>query len=120
MTILKVKAFNGHMTCSSPRYQLKPRPNHPVSGRKQSRALNLGPCTLEGCHVSLEPLRQEHAQAPFEAARFTDWQWTLSALRSMEEVDRRVAEGLESEAKGDAYAFAVKLKETGRVFGSTS
>jgi N-acetyltransferase len=81
---------------------------------------SLGPCTLEGSHVRLEPLRREHAQALFEATKLTDWQWTLSAMRSREDVDRRIAEGLEAEAKGDAYAFAVKLKEGGRVIGSTS
>jgi N-acetyltransferase len=92
-----------------------------VSGTKgSSKVVSLGPCILEGRHVRLEPLRQEHAQALFEATRLTDWQWTLSAMRSREEVDRRIAEGLEAEAKGDAYAFAVKLKEGGRIVGSTS
>lgn len=82
--------------------------------------MSLGPCVLEGKFVRLEPLRQEHAQALFEATKLTDWQWTLSAVRSREEVDRRIAEGLEAEAKGDAYAFAVELKDGGRVIGSTS
>jgi len=68
----------------------------------------------------LEPLRQEHARGVFEAAKFTDWQRTLGALRSMEDVDRRIAEGLEAEAKGDAYAFAVMFRGSGKVIGSTS
>ncbi len=48
--------------------------------------LDLGPCPLEGGHVSREPLRQEHAHALFEATRLTNRQWTLSALKSMKEV----------------------------------
>ena len=44
----------------------------------------------------------------------------MSVVRSKAEVDRRIAEGLEAEAKGEAYAFAVILKEGGRIVGSTS
>jgi N-acetyltransferase len=91
-----------------------------VSGMGTSQTGSLGPRLLEGRHVRLEPLRQEHAKDLFEATKRTDWQWTLSGMRSREEVDKRIADGLEAEGREDAYAFAVKLREGGRVIGSTS
>ena len=80
----------------------------------------LGPCVLEGKIVRLEPLRKEHASDIFEATRSLDWEWFLGPLRTKEDVDMRVAEGIAAEAKGDAYAFAVRLAEGGRIVGSTS
>lgn len=80
----------------------------------------LGPCSLEGRFVRLEPLRMNHAAALFEATKSLDWQWFLGPLRTKEEVDRRISEGMESETRGDAYAFAVRFKEDNRIVGSTA
>jgi RimJ/RimL family protein N-acetyltransferase len=49
-----------------------------------------------------------------------DWGWMMGALRSREDVDRRIADGLKAEEKNEEYAFAVVLKRGGRVVGSTS
>lgn len=95
-----------------------PRPRVPT--RRRPEGSSLGPCLLEGGIVRLEPLRAEHSQALSEAAKLTDWSGTLSALGSKEDVDRRIADGLDAEAKGEAYAFAVRLKDGGRVAGSTA
>ena len=85
-----------------------------------SKAGELGPCILEGSHVRLEPLRREHIGEITEAAGHTDWTWFLGPLRSRYAVDQRIADGLEAEKRGEAYAFAVRLTEDGRVVGSTS
>ena len=83
-------------------------------------APELGPCLLEGRVVKLEPLRPEHAAGLFEAAGVTDWSWFLGPLRTREDVDRRIADGVRAEQRGEAYAFAVRLKNGDRIVGSTS
>jgi N-acetyltransferase len=75
---------------------------------------------LDGRFVRLEPLREAHAGPLSEAAERTDWQWFLTPLRSRKDVEDRIAEGLFSEKRGDAYAFAVVDKKDGKVIGSTS
>jgi RimJ/RimL family protein N-acetyltransferase len=84
------------------------------------KASKLGPCTLEGTFVRLEPLRKKHAEGLFEATKGLDWAWFLSPLRTRAAVDSRIAEGLKSEKKDAEYAFAVMLKEGSRVIGSTA
>lgn len=86
---------------------------------KQNLKARVGPCLLEGDFVRLEPLRPEHSQAITEAAGLTDWTFTLGTLETAQDVDRRIADGLEAEAKDEAYAFAVRLRNGGRVVGST-
>ena len=44
----------------------------------------------------------------------------LGPLRTKKAVDVRIAEGMAAERRGEAYAFAVTLKETGRLVGSTA
>jgi N-acetyltransferase len=80
----------------------------------------LGPITLEGGFVRLEPLRPDHANALLQAAKKLDWGWFLHPLLTKEDVDERIAVGLEAEQKGEAYAFAVRTKKDSRVVGSTS
>jgi len=90
-----------------------PRVAPPMAGE-------LGPCTLEGSHVRLEPLRRRHARELTEAAKHTDWTWFLGPLRTRHAVDQRIADGTRAERRGEAYAFAVRLVGDGRVVGSTS
>ena len=80
----------------------------------------LGPCSLEGDHVILEPLRTHHLTPLLEASRSTDWTWNMTPLRSREDIDQRVKNGLEMETRDEGYVFVVSLKETKRVIGSTS
>ena len=80
----------------------------------------LGPCNLEGQFVRLEPLRPKHTAALWDVARVMDWGWMLGRLLSREDVDRRTAEGLKTEERGEEYAFAVFLKRDDKVIGSTS
>ncbi|HEX4919971.1 MAG TPA: GNAT family protein [Candidatus Bathyarchaeia archaeon] len=81
---------------------------------------NLGPCTLEGKFVRLEPLRKRHLAELFEASKKLDWGWMLAPLRSRRDVVKRVEEARRRESKGEAYVFAVHLKQDKRIVGSTS
>src|SRR3989442_12293911 len=49
-----------------------------------------------------------------------DWGLMLAPLRSREDVDRRIADGLKAEARNEEDGFAVILKRDGIVVGSTS
>lgn len=80
----------------------------------------LGPCTLEGRFVRLEPLRPDHAEAITKAGEKLDWAWMVGPLPSRAAVDRRIAFGLRAEQRDDEYAFAVIHKGQKRVIGSTS
>ena len=44
----------------------------------------------------------------------------MAPLRSREEVDRRIADGLRAEERKEEYAFTVRLKGDARVVGSTA
>lgn len=80
----------------------------------------LGPVTLEGERIRLEPLRLHHAPALLEAARPQEiWTWFLSDLRTEEAMDRYIKAALAAEERREEFAFAVIWKETGRVLGST-
>ncbi len=81
---------------------------------------NLGPCTLEGKFVRLEPLRKNHADALLEAGSKLDWAWMLVPLDTMEDVYRRIEDGLKAERLNQDYPFVVKLRNEGRLIGSTS
>jgi N-acetyltransferase len=49
-----------------------------------------------------------------------DWEWMLGPLRSREDVDRRIADGLKAEERNEEYAFAVFLNRDRREVGSTA
>jgi N-acetyltransferase len=85
-----------------------------------SLAQDLGPCILEGRFVRIEPLRREHSADIYEATKSTDWEWFLGPLRTRKDVDMRIAEGIAAERRGEAYAFAVRMLNDGRILGSTS
>lgn len=80
----------------------------------------LGPCTLEGTFVRLEPLRQRHTKALTISASRLDWGWSLHPLRSKKDLEARVEHAIEAEKKHDGYIFAVVLKGENRAMGSTS
>ncbi len=81
---------------------------------------NLGPCTLDGRFVKLEPLRHEHADELAEVAAKLDSSLMLNPLRSREDVEKRIFSGIEKEQRDEEYAFAVVLKSDGRLVGSTA
>ncbi len=88
---------------------MKPQPSRPI-----------GPLTLNGAYVRLEPLRPEHADALFEAGRSLDWAWMLGPLPTREAVIRRIEEGMKAEEQDAEYAFTVFREPENRVIGSTA
>jgi RimJ/RimL family protein N-acetyltransferase len=80
----------------------------------------LGPCSLVGAFVHLEPLRAEHSTALTEAAKKLDWTWFLNPLRTREDVDNHIKESLKAEQANEGYVFAVRLVKSGAIIGSTS
>ena len=78
------------------------------------------PVTLQGDVVALEPLSLEHVPALAEIALDSDlWRWTLSVLRSPEDVLGYVQAALAAQAEGSALPFAIRHLATGRLAGST-
>jgi RimJ/RimL family protein N-acetyltransferase len=73
--------------------------------------INIGPITLEGHFVQLEPLRLHHVNAFYEAAR--EWNLTLEQVRD------GVESALRQQALGSALPFATVEKASGRVVGGT-
>ncbi len=80
----------------------------------------IGPCVLDGKFVRLEPLREEHTGPLLDVAMKLDWKLMLHPLRSREDVDRRIRDGLRMEEDDGEFAFAVVLKSEQLVIGSTA
>ena len=80
----------------------------------------LGPCTLEGRFVRLEPLRSNHLEGLADAAAKIDWSLMLYPLLSKNDVEKRIRNSLDSEVEDEEYAFAVITKADGRIIGSTA
>ncbi len=70
--------------------------------------------------MRLEPLARSHADGLLEAARGqNDWDWMSQVLTTAESLDRWIGWSLDVQAKGEEYPFAVVLRGSGRVVGST-
>ena len=80
----------------------------------------LGPVVLEGRFVRLEPLAPSHAVPLLAAAQAPEiWTSMPTALTTRAAIDRWIAEALERAGEGREFAFAVVVREGGRVVGST-
>lgn len=81
---------------------------------------SLGPLSLTGVHIQLEPLRPEHAPALLMAGRAAQvWAFMPARADSSEAMDRWLTRALEAERLGREYPFAVKRLVDGRIIGST-
>ncbi|TLY13921.1 MAG: GNAT family N-acetyltransferase [Thaumarchaeota archaeon] len=85
-----------------------------------TKGAKIGPCILSGQFVRLEPLRKRHVAELYKSARRLDWSLLLGQLRSKEDVERRIENGLEAEKSDSEYAFAVTLIQQDKVVGSTA
>jgi RimJ/RimL family protein N-acetyltransferase len=84
------------------------------------QAHGLGPVTLSGQHVRLEPLRREHVPALLQTAQDEEiWTWLSYDLRTRAEMERWLDEALGAEERGEELPFAVVRPAEGRVIGST-
>ncbi len=80
----------------------------------------LGPITLTGKHIRLEPLRPAHARALVEAGRSEEiWTWMPTRPVTAESMDRWIEKAMQAEAQGHEYPFVVVRLEDDRVIGST-
>jgi N-acetyltransferase len=78
------------------------------------------PLTLEGTHVRLEPLSIDHLPALVEVGlEAALWRWTLSQVRTPEDMRRYVETALGGAAAGTEVPFATIERRTGRAIGST-
>src|ERR1700674_198021 len=80
----------------------------------------LGPITLTGVHIRLEPMRPAHARALLEAGRDEAiWSWMPARPVTLEQMDRLLEKAMEAESQGREYPFVVVRLEDKRVIGST-
>ena len=75
---------------------------------------------LEGRVVRLEPLTIEHLPALCEVGLDAElWRWTLSVVRSREDMQRYVEAAHGEQAAGTALPFVILDRTSGRVIGCT-
>lgn len=86
---------------------------------KQQEERKLGPCTLEGRTVRLEPLKLEHAEPLFLAGHEDDWTWLSKDLSTPESMKEWINEALKAQEACQQFPFTVVHKPQGRVVGST-
>jgi len=80
----------------------------------------LGPITLRGTHLQLEPMRPRHAAALLEAGRSPEiWEWMPARPVTAPAMDAWLARASQAEAQGREYPFVVVRLTDGRVIGST-
>jgi RimJ/RimL family protein N-acetyltransferase len=80
----------------------------------------IGPITLTGSHIRLEPMRPSHAPALLEAGRDEAiWTWMPARPMTAETMDRWLEQAMHAESQGREYPFVVVRLEDDRVIGST-
>jgi RimJ/RimL family protein N-acetyltransferase len=86
------------------------------------RSFNPAPLTLEGSVVRLEPIRQEHAQLFWEAAKdaLDDiFRWIPYPMKTPEDFDRLIDKAFAEQERGESIVFATVERTSRRVIGST-
>lgn len=82
--------------------------------------MNVVPVTLVGRHVRLEPLSLDHHAALCEVALDEElWRWTVSQVRTAEDLRQYLQTALEWQAQGAALPFTIFAVDGGRAVGST-
>lgn len=78
------------------------------------------PAALDGREVSLVPLSLDHVEAlSVVGVDPSIWQWTPVRVAGRSDMEAFVREALEEQRAGLAFAFAIVLRTTGAVIGST-
>ena len=80
----------------------------------------VAPVVLEGRHVRLEPLREDHL-AGLAAVGLDEelWRWIPTPVRTVEEMAAYIATALREQGQGISLPFALVERRTGRPIGST-
>ena len=82
--------------------------------------MQIQPLILEGSHVRLEPLTLSHLDALVDVGLEEDlWRWTISQIRTREDMRAYIEEALEAQAQGTALPFVTIDRATNTVAGST-
>jgi N-acetyltransferase len=82
--------------------------------------MDIGPITLEGRAIRLEPLTMAHHVALCEAGlEDSIWQWIPERVTSPEEMRKYIQGALDAQAAGTALPFATLDRASGRAIGST-
>ena len=80
----------------------------------------LGPITLIGKHVRLEPMRPAHAPALLEAGRAREiWEWMPARPLAVDTMADWLEQAMRAETQGREYPFVVVRLADDRVIGST-
>src|SRR5438105_7643165 len=80
----------------------------------------LGPISLTGSHIRLEPMRLVHAAALLEAGRSPEiWEWMPARPLAVDTMNRWLETAIQAEAEGREYPFVVVRLMDDRVIGST-
>ena len=87
--------------------------------RETNGAGALGPVSLTGNFIYLEPMRPEHAKGILDAGRDFDWAWMTVKLENLESVRMWIAEAQGAEARGEDYPFVVRERRTEKIIGCT-
>ena len=80
------------------------------------------PITLEGSVVRLEPIRNDHAELFWEAAKESlddIFQWIPYRMKSSEDFQLVVDKAFAEQQRGESVVFAIVERSSGRVIGST-
>lgn len=90
------------------------------SRSRYNRPMKIEPLTLEGQFVRLEPLSLAHHEALCVVGLDAElWRWTVTNIRTPEDMRRYIEAALAGQAAGRAAPFATIDKRTSRVVGST-
>ena len=86
----------------------------------QFAEMNVAPVVLEGRHVRLEPLREDHLAGLAAVGLDEDlWRWIPTPVRTSEEMAVYIATALRELRQGVSLPFALVERQTGRPIGST-
>ena len=80
------------------------------------------PFTLEGLAVRLEPIRSEHVESFWDAAKDNldnIFQWIPYPMKSKEDFQHVMDKALAEQERGESIVFATVERRSGRVIGST-
>lgn len=80
----------------------------------------VAPVVLEGRHVRLEPLREDHLEGLAAVGLDEElWRWIPTPVRTVEEMAAYTATALGEQKQGVSLPFALVEGKTGRPIGST-
>jgi N-acetyltransferase len=80
------------------------------------------PLTLEGAVVHLEPIRHEHAELFWDAAKADQddlFRWIPYSMQTPEDFRKLVQKAFAEQERGESVVFATVERSSGRVIGST-